>query len=117
MPSICVPSICVFGAGAIGGFLAAKLEAAGTPVSVVARGPHLAAMQARGVPSAIYYPKPLHRQPAYAAAHAEGLRQSPPLPVSETLCHRILSLPMHPYLDENQLERVVAAVRRRLGAG
>ena len=39
MPSICVPSICVFGAGAIGGFLAAKLEAAGTPVSVVARGP------------------------------------------------------------------------------
>ena len=49
MPSICVPSICVFGAGAIGGFLAAKLEAAGTPVSVVARGPHLAAMQARGL--------------------------------------------------------------------
>lgn len=69
-----------------------------------------AAMQARGVPSAIYYPKPLHRQPAYAAAHAEGLRQAPPLPVSEALCQRILSLPMHPYLDEGQLERVVAAV-------
>jgi len=44
-----VPSICVFGAGAIGGFLAARLEAAGTPVSVVARGPHLAAMQADGL--------------------------------------------------------------------
>jgi 2-dehydropantoate 2-reductase len=39
----------VFGAGAIGGFLAARLEAAGTPVSVVARGPHLAAMQADGL--------------------------------------------------------------------
>ncbi len=44
-----MPSICVFGAGAIGGFLAARLEMAGTPVSVVARGPHLAAMQADGL--------------------------------------------------------------------
>lgn len=42
-------SVCVFGAGAIGGFLAARLEMAGTPVSVVARGPHLAAMQANGL--------------------------------------------------------------------
>lgn len=39
----------MFGAGAIGGFLAARLETAGTPVSVVARGPHLAAMQADGL--------------------------------------------------------------------
>ncbi len=39
----------MFGAGAIGGFLAARLEAAGTPVSVGARGPHLAAMQADGL--------------------------------------------------------------------
>ncbi len=44
-----MPSVCVFGAGAIGGFLAARLEQAGTPVSVVARGPHLAAMQADGL--------------------------------------------------------------------
>lgn len=42
-------SLCVFGAGAIGGFLAARLQAAGTPVSVVARGAHLAAMQADGL--------------------------------------------------------------------
>ncbi|MBC7800461.1 MAG: 2-dehydropantoate 2-reductase [Gemmatimonadaceae bacterium] len=42
-------SVCVFGAGAIGGFLAARLGAAGTPVSVVARGPHLAAIQANGL--------------------------------------------------------------------
>ncbi|MFZ6762367.1 DegT/DnrJ/EryC1/StrS family aminotransferase [Pseudoroseomonas sp. WGS1072] len=68
------------------------------------------AMQEHGVPSAIYYPKPLHRQPAYARAHAEGLRQAPPLPMSEALCERILSLPMHPYLDEGQVERVAAAV-------
>ena len=43
------PSITVFGAGAIGGLLAARLEAAGTRVSVVARGAHLAAMQADGL--------------------------------------------------------------------
>ena len=43
-----MPGICVFGAGAIGGLMAAKLEAAGTPVSLVARGPALAAGQERG---------------------------------------------------------------------
>lgn len=44
-----MPSICVFGAGAIGGYMAARLEAAGTPVSLVARGAHLAALQANGL--------------------------------------------------------------------
>jgi 2-dehydropantoate 2-reductase len=44
-----VTSICVFGAGAIGGLLAAKLEMAGTPVTVVARGPHYEAMRAKGL--------------------------------------------------------------------
>lgn len=42
-------SVCIFGAGAIGGLIAARLEAAGTRVSVVARGPHLAAMRAHGL--------------------------------------------------------------------
>ena len=41
--------IAIFGAGAIGGFLGAKLAAAGAEVTVIARGPHLAAMQANGV--------------------------------------------------------------------
>lgn len=41
--------ICVFGAGAIGGYLAAKLAQAGAEVSLVARGPHLAAMRASGL--------------------------------------------------------------------
>jgi 2-dehydropantoate 2-reductase len=44
-----MPKICVFGAGAIGGLMAARLQAGGTPVSVVARGPHLKAMQADGL--------------------------------------------------------------------
>jgi 2-dehydropantoate 2-reductase len=41
--------ICVFGAGAIGGYMAAKLASAGAEVSCVARGPHLAAIQANGL--------------------------------------------------------------------
>jgi 2-dehydropantoate 2-reductase len=44
-----VTSICVFGAGAIGGLMAAKLEMAGTPVTVVARGPHGAALASKGL--------------------------------------------------------------------
>ena len=74
-----------------------------------------AALQAAGLPSAIYYPKPLHRQPAYAAAHAAGIAAgAPPLPVSESLCERCLSLPMHPYLAEEDVARVAAAVRAAL---
>ncbi|TAL84672.1 MAG: 2-dehydropantoate 2-reductase [Candidimonas sp.] len=41
--------ICIYGAGSIGGYMGAKLAAAGADVSFVARGPHLAAMQERGV--------------------------------------------------------------------
>ncbi|UYP68468.1 2-dehydropantoate 2-reductase [Thalassobacter stenotrophicus] len=41
--------ICVFGAGAIGGYMGVKLAQAGADVSLVARGPHLAAMQAKGL--------------------------------------------------------------------
>jgi 2-dehydropantoate 2-reductase len=41
--------ICVFGAGAIGGYMGAKLAQAGAEVSLVARGPHLAAMQGNGL--------------------------------------------------------------------
>lgn len=72
-------------------------------------------LKAHGVPSGIYYPKPLHHQPAYAGAHADGIAGGPPpLPVSEALCQRILSLPMHPYLTEDEVSRVIAAMRAAL---
>ncbi|MBL6458562.1 DegT/DnrJ/EryC1/StrS family aminotransferase [Belnapia sp. T6] len=68
-------------------------------------------MKAAGIPSAIYYPKPLHHQPAYAGAHAAGIAGGPPpLPVSERLCDQVLSLPMHPYLTEAEVGRVAAAL-------
>lgn len=81
----------------------------------LADGPARARMQealkAAGIPFGVYYPKPLHHQPAYQAAHTAGLGQAPPLPVSEALCHQVLSLPMHPYLMEEDVARVAAAVR------
>ena len=77
-----------------------------------ARGRIQAASRALGVPSGIYYPKPLHHQPAYAAAHAGGfVGGAAPLPVSEMLCERIMSLPMHPYLADAEVARVISAVR------
>jgi dTDP-4-amino-4,6-dideoxygalactose transaminase len=69
------------------------------------------ALKTAGIPFGVYYPKPLHHQPAYAAAHAASIGQAPPLPVSEALCHQVMSLPMHPYLDEADVARVAAAVR------
>jgi dTDP-4-amino-4,6-dideoxygalactose transaminase len=72
-------------------------------------------LKSHGVPSGIYYPKPLHHQPAYAGAHTGGIAGGPPpLPVSEALCQRILSLPMHPYLTEDEVSRVIAAMRAAL---
>ncbi len=65
-----------------------------------------AALRADGVPTAIYYPRPLHRQPAYSAQH-DGIS----LPVSENLATRILALPIHPDLTDHDVERICAGVR------
>jgi dTDP-4-amino-4,6-dideoxygalactose transaminase len=54
-----------------------------------------ASLRADGVSTAIYYPRPLHLQPAYRHHH-DGAS----LPVSEDLAERILALPIHPYLSE-----------------
>lgn len=70
------------------------------------RAPLQARLKERGVPSAIYYPLPLHRQPAYRDHH-DGTA----LPVSEDLAQRILALPIHPELTDDDVARVIAAVR------
>jgi dTDP-4-amino-4,6-dideoxygalactose transaminase len=71
-----------------------------------------AALKADNIPTAIYYPKPLHRQTAYAAFPSAGNG----LPVSDAIAQEVLSLPMHPYLDAALQDRIVGAVRRSLGA-
>lgn len=69
------------------------------------------ALSAQQIGSGIYYPKPLHRQPAYAAHHAGVVAGGPaPLPVSEALCDQVLSLPMHPYMSEQDAARVAGVV-------
>ena len=64
-----------------------------------------AALKADGVPTAIYYPRPLHRQPAYSGQHDGSA-----LPVSEDLAGRILALPIHPDLTDQDVDRVCEAV-------
>src|ERR1700742_4878236 len=66
-----------------------------------------AALKAKGIPTAIYYPKSMHQQTAYRAFPvAEG-----GLPVSEMLSDEVISLPMHAYLDEPTQQRIIKAVR------
>jgi dTDP-4-amino-4,6-dideoxygalactose transaminase len=71
-----------------------------------------AALNPQGIPTAIYYPTPLHCQEPYRRFPvAEG-----GAPVSERLADEVISLPMHAYLDEATQDRIIAAVRRALGA-
>jgi dTDP-4-amino-4,6-dideoxygalactose transaminase len=71
-----------------------------------------AALKAQGIPTAIYYAKPLHRQAAYRDFPvADG-----GLPVSERLAEEVISLPMHAYLDQPVQDRIIAAIRRALAS-
>jgi UDP-2-acetamido-2-deoxy-ribo-hexuluronate aminotransferase len=69
-----------------------------------------AALKDAGVPSAIYYPRPLHHQPAYAGAH-DGTA----LPVSEDISTRIMALPLHPDLTDQDVDRICEAVIAAMG--
>lgn len=60
---------------------------------------------AENISTAVYYPKPLHRQTAYA-----GYPVSRGLHVAERLCEEVISLPMHPYLRDEHLDHVARVV-------
>jgi len=66
-------------------------------------------LKAKGIPTAIYYPIPLSAQ--------KGYRDFPsaPVPVSNRLSKSVISLPMHPYLDEATQDLIVAAVLESVG--
>ncbi len=76
-----------------------------------ARDKLAAALREQGIPTAIYYPKPVHRQEAYR--HFPTVDGG--LPVSDRLAGEVISLPMHAYLDEATQDRIVNAVRNELG--
>ena len=64
------------------------------------------ALKAKGIPTAVYYPKPLHLQTAYAGlGYGEGN-----FPSSEAASRRIVSLPMHPYLDDRHLRMIATEI-------
>ena len=67
-----------------------------------------AALKAEGIPSMVYYPKPMHLQTAFAG-HQYGI-----CPVATSLCSRVLSLPLHPYLTDEQIDTVCSAIRNFL---
>jgi dTDP-4-amino-4,6-dideoxygalactose transaminase len=69
-----------------------------------------AALKARGIPTAVYYPIPLSRQEAYR--HFPVVEGG--VPVSERLAEEVISLPMHAYLDQPTQDRIIAASRQAL---
>jgi dTDP-4-amino-4,6-dideoxygalactose transaminase len=64
-------------------------------------------LKAQGIPTMIYYPKPLHQQEPYESFP----RALQGLPVTEHVAAQVLSLPMHPYLDRETQDKIIAAVR------
>ena len=82
-------------------------------IEVENRDAFAAHMREAGVPTAQYYPKPLHRQGAYA----EFPVGDGGLGVSDDICHRVISLPMHAYLDAPTQEMIAGAVSKFVNAG
>ncbi|MCB7305210.1 DegT/DnrJ/EryC1/StrS family aminotransferase [Bariatricus massiliensis] len=64
-------------------------------------------LKQKGIPTMIYYPKGMHEQEAFANS-----RQYTELTISEKLCGCVLSLPMHPYLTEQEVESVTDNIRK-----
>nr|WP_314566444.1 DegT/DnrJ/EryC1/StrS family aminotransferase [uncultured Pseudomonas sp.] len=77
-------------------------------VQVGARDKVQERLKALGVPTAVHYPIPLNRQPAVKD-------ESAVLPVGDAAAACVMSLPMHPYLDEAALQSIVQALRVSLG--
>lgn len=72
-------------------------------VKVENREAVVAALGEKSIPTAVHYPIPLHKQPAYASL----CRVATPLSISEHLGVRVMSLPMHPFIDMESQKRVI----------
>lgn len=66
-------------------------------------------LNASGIPTMVYYPKSLHRQPAFA-----DLPIYEKCPVAEHLCETVLSLPIHPYMTKREVQEVVSCLKEGL---
>ena len=93
-----------------------------------------AALKAAGIPAMVYYPKPMHLQTAFAEIPGQARNDTPidtpsvipgltnnvipgltrNLPVATSLCDRVLSLPMHPYITVEEINSVCGVIRQVL---
>jgi len=69
-----------------------------------------AALKEKGIPSMVYYPKPMHEQQAFGIEGEYGFDCSN----TEELCGTVLSLPMHPYMTDEDIKEVVDALKEAL---
>ena len=67
-------------------------------------------LKEHGIPSMIYYPKPMHKQEAFAPYCGEEEE----LAVTTKLCERVLALPMHPYMEDEQIHQVTGLIKEYL---
>ena len=70
----------------------------------------IAHLKAQDIPTAVYYPIPIHRQDVYSAYPAPG-----GLPVTDAKAGKVMSLPMHPYLTPEDQDAIIAAIRAFAG--
>jgi dTDP-4-amino-4,6-dideoxygalactose transaminase len=94
-------------------FIPSGMKSAWAQYSILAKdGNHRTDLQKRlqdnKIPTAIYYPKPLHLQTAFAT---QGYKEGD-FPVSEDMASRIISLPMHPYLIEEDQGKIVNTINQ-----
>jgi UDP-2-acetamido-2-deoxy-ribo-hexuluronate aminotransferase len=79
-------------------------------VAPAARADLAQKLKSQNIPTAIYYPLPLHQQPAYKHFPIAGNG----LPVSETLAREVISLPLHPYITSQMQDYIITTVRDSL---
>jgi dTDP-4-amino-4,6-dideoxygalactose transaminase len=70
-------------------------------------------LKEQGIPTMIYYMKPMHVQGAFAGTYS-AVADSP---VTERLCGRVLSLPMHPYLTSEEIDLIAGTLKSALREG
>jgi dTDP-4-amino-4,6-dideoxygalactose transaminase len=69
-----------------------------------------AALKEAGIPSMVYYPKPMHQQTAFQNAQCIMHNAQLNCDVAERLCRTVLSLPMHPYMEPSDIERICSTL-------
>ena len=65
-------------------------------------------LREKGIPSMIYYPKPMSRQTAFEGIGCKKIE----LPIAEKLCQSVLSLPLHPYMEKYEQNIVINEIQK-----